>query len=179
MTAALLGLLLGKDTALAQQPPVITQQPHSQTNFVGGMASFAVQASGSPTLTYQWLVNGTNLVDNARITGSQTASITITGVQTVDAGDYRVVVTNIYGSATSSVATLLIRTIPTLAWLNPAPITYGTALSSNQLNASASVPGTFIYNPAAGTVLNSGTNVLTVNFTPTDTTRLTLPVTLL
>ena len=35
-------------------------------------------------------------------------------------------------------------------------ITYGTALSATQLNATRDVPGTFVYTPAAGTVLNAG-----------------------
>ena len=38
----------------------------------------------------------------------------------------------------------------------PADITYGTALSATQLNATANVPGTFVYTPVAGTVLNAG-----------------------
>ncbi len=56
-----------------------------------------------------------------------------------------------------------------VTWANPAPITYGAALSSSQLNATASVPGSFAYNPTNGTVLNTGTNLLSVIFTPTDT----------
>ena len=58
---------------------------------------------------------------------------------------------------------------PTLAWTNPTAIVYGTALSASQLNATASVPGTFAYNPATGAVLNAGTSVLSVVFTPNDT----------
>jgi hypothetical protein len=58
---------------------------------------------------------------------------------------------------------------PVITWATPAPITYGTALSSNQLNATANVPGSFAYNPPIGTVLNEGTNLLSVNFTPNDT----------
>jgi hypothetical protein len=45
---------------------------------------------------------------------------------------------------------------------------YGTALGATQLDATASVPGTFVYNPAAGTVLPVGSNTLSVTFTPTD-----------
>jgi hypothetical protein len=56
-----------------------------------------------------------------------------------------------------------------ITWPAPAAITYGTALSSTQLNASSSVPGTFVYAPAVGTVLSAGTSFLTVTFTPTDT----------
>jgi len=64
------------------------------------------------------------------------------------------------------------RATPVVSWSNPAAITYGTALSTTQLNATATVPGTFVYNPAAGTVLNAGVNqLLTVNFTPTNTTN--------
>lgn len=59
---------------------------------------------------------------------------------------------------------------PTIAWAAPAAITYGTALSSDQLNATASVPGAFSYTPAAGTVIPVGNQTLTVTFTPTDTT---------
>ena len=50
----------------------------------------------------------------------------------------------------------------------PASITYGTALGSGQLDATATVPGTFTYTPAAGTVLPAGSDVLSVTFTPTD-----------
>jgi hypothetical protein len=62
------------------------------------------------------------------------------------------------------------QTAPMLTWTNPAPVTYGNPLSANQLNASANVPGTFVYNPAAGSILNAGTNSLSVTFTPTDLT---------
>jgi surface antigen len=57
---------------------------------------------------------------------------------------------------------------PTIAWSKPAAIAYGTALSAAQLNATASVPGTFVYAPAAGTVLPAGNQTLSVTFTPTD-----------
>lgn len=58
---------------------------------------------------------------------------------------------------------------PTITWTNPASIAYGTACSSSQLNASANVPGSFAYNSTTGTVLNAGTNTLSVIFTPADT----------
>ena len=61
----------------------------------------------------------------------------------------------------------------TITWSNPADITYGTALSSTQLNASASVPGSFVYTPASGTILSAGTHTLRVDFTPNDTANYT------
>ena len=64
--------------------------------------------------------------------------------------------------------------IPTITWANPANIVYGTALSATQLDATANVPGTFAYTPAAGTVLTAGNDqTLSVTFTPTDTTDYT------
>jgi hypothetical protein len=59
---------------------------------------------------------------------------------------------------------------PTITWATPSPITYGAGLGSNQLNATASVAGTFVYTPTAGTVLGAGAQTLTATFTPTDTT---------
>jgi hypothetical protein len=62
---------------------------------------------------------------------------------------------------------------PVITWPAPAAITYGTALSGAQLNATSSVAGTFVYTPASGTVLAVGTQTLSVTFTPTDTTDYT------
>jgi len=54
-------------------------------------------------------------------------------------------------------------------WLNPGNIVHGTPLSSVQLDAIASVPGTFAYTPAAGTILSVGAGqTLAVVFTPYD-----------
>ena len=73
-----------------------------------------------------------------------------------------------YTTASKDVTINVLKSTPTITWSNPAGITYGTALSSTQLTASASVPGTFVYTPTAGTVLNTGTKTLHVDFTPTD-----------
>ena len=62
---------------------------------------------------------------------------------------------------------------PTITWATPAAITYGTALSATQLNASSTVAGTFVYTPAAGAVLTAGPQTLSVTFTPTDSTDYT------
>jgi uncharacterized repeat protein (TIGR03803 family) len=57
---------------------------------------------------------------------------------------------------------------PTITWNTPAPIAFGTPLTAAQLNATANVPGTFVYSPPAGTVLHGGAQTLTVTFTPGD-----------
>ena len=72
------------------------------------------------------------------------------------------------GDSTSSITVQM--ATPTVSWANPATITYLTPLGGSQLDATASVPGTFAYTPDAGTVLPAGTGeVLSVTFTPTDT----------
>lgn len=78
-----------------------------------------------------------------------------------------VVDTNYQGSTG---ATLKIdKATPTITWPTPAAITFGTALSATQLNATASKPGTFVYTPASGTFPSGGTQTLSVAYTPTDT----------
>src|SRR5439155_7782553 len=82
-----------------------------------------------------------------------------------------------YGTPTNTTANInVLQATPTVAWSNPTDITYGTALGATQLNATASVPGTFTYTPAAGAALNAGSNqALTVHFVPTDVANYATP----
>lgn len=75
-------------------------------------------------------------------------------------------------SSPASVTWTITKMTPVITWANPADITYPTALSGTQLNATADVAGSFVYTPASGTVLNAGnTQNLKVDFTPTDATN--------
>jgi len=151
-------------------PATITTQPQTQTNVVGAKAIFNIAATGTAPLIYQWQFNGANLTDDDHLTGSQSNLLTIASVLMGDAGQYEVIVSNAYGWATSTVASLtVLQATPVVTWANPAAIAYGTALSASQLNATASVPGILAYNLAIGTMLSSGTHTLSVIFTPTDT----------
>ncbi|MBT0895788.1 hypothetical protein KI811_18470, partial [Geobacter hydrogenophilus] len=89
------------------------------------------------------------------------------GTQTLSASFAPTDTTN-YNGATASVGLPVVaKQVPTITWTAPAAITYGTALSATQLNASAgTVAGTFTYSPALGTVLNAGSQTLSVTFTP-------------
>ena len=145
--------------------PSITSQPVGGTRTVGESYTFAVTATGTTPLNYQWRKGGVN------IGGATSSSYTISLVLTSDAGSYDVVVSNAFGSVTSNTAVLIVnKATPTITWANSADITYGTALGGTQLNATASVAGSFIYTPSAGTVLDAGdAQNLSVDFTPTDT----------
>jgi hypothetical protein len=73
-----------------------------------------------------------------------------------------------YNSATKQVFINVNKIAPAITWSSPADIVYGTVLGTTQLNATASVNGTFSYTPATGTKLSAGVNQLSVTFTPTD-----------
>ncbi|MBT0895792.1 hypothetical protein KI811_18490, partial [Geobacter hydrogenophilus] len=66
-----------------------------------------------------------------------------------------------YTTATKSVTLTVNKATPTITWAAPSAVYVGSTLSSTQLNATASVAGTFTYTPASGTVLNTvGTQTL-------------------
>jgi sugar lactone lactonase YvrE len=80
------------------------------------------------------------------------------------------------GSITGTATVTVDKATPVITWDNAADIPYGTPLGPTQLDATADVPGTFTYTPAAGTVLHAGANqVLSVLFTPTDPSAFSAP----
>jgi len=76
-------------------------------------------------------------------------------------------------AAQASIELEVFRATPVVRWSPPKSITSGTALSSVELNAVPSVPGTLIYTPAEGDVLPAGMQTLSLNFIPTDTANYT------
>jgi len=89
-------------------PPAFTVQPLSRTNVMGTIAMFSANASGSAPLSYQWQLNGGNII------GGTDPMLTLGNVQPGDAGNYRVVVTNSVGAATSAVAVLTVLVPPNI-----------------------------------------------------------------
>ena len=70
----------------------------------------------------------------------------------------------------------MLKATPTITWATPRPSPIRTALSATQLNATATVAGTFTYTPPLTTVLNGGTDqTLSVRFAPTDGTNYATP----
>jgi hypothetical protein len=114
---------------------------------------------------------GSALMPSATTTPNGLAIVWTNAPQT-NAGSYAVTATvddaNYQGSTKGTF--LINKGNPVITWANPADITYPTALSGTQLNASADVPGSFAYTPVSGTVLNAGSNQdLRADFTPSDT----------
>jgi hypothetical protein len=118
-----------------------------------GIAQLNAAASVPGSFTYTPAA-GTVLKAGA----GQTLSVSFTPTDTTD-----------YTTATARVTLNVLPATPTITWANPPDMTYGTPLSTTQLDATASVPGTFTYTPAPGTVLSTGKNqTLSVSYTPTD-----------
>lgn len=88
--------------------PGITVQPVGTTICSNSPYTFTVTATGDPTLSYQWRQNGANV-------GTDSSSYAIASVQASDQGNYDVIVSNPYGSVTSVVAALIVRTNITIS----------------------------------------------------------------
>jgi hypothetical protein len=146
----------------------------------GGAATLTatLTSGGSPLagklVTFK--LNGSNFAGNSATTDAGgVATIPNVSLSGLNAGVYVSYVTAKFASdsayaGTSGSNNLSVEKVtPTINWANPSPITYGTALDATQLNATASVPGSFVYTPASGTVLNAGDNqTLHLEFNPAD-----------
>ena len=91
----------------SQTAPVIVTPPASQIVLEGQSAALFVEASGSPLLSFQWQINGTNL------DGAANARLAFPAAIPSYAGRYTVIVSNTLGSVTSAVATITINPAPT------------------------------------------------------------------
>ncbi len=88
---------------LPNAPPVFSLEPQDQSVLAGTNVTFRTEVTGTPPFGYQWWRDGVSL------DGETGASLSLTNVQFADAGVYQVVVTNSFGSVTSSVALLTLR----------------------------------------------------------------------
>lgn len=103
---------------------VITGQPTNQTVMAGQSTLFAVTASGTDPLSYQWYFNDTNL-----LAGANSSALSLTNVQSPLIGNYTVLITNLAGAATSTPAFLQIYTLPN--YTNEPPGLAGAWLGSD------------------------------------------------
>jgi hypothetical protein len=91
---------------LGAPSPVIVEQPENQSVVQGVTGTFSVEAGGAEPLEYQWLFN------SVKVPGATNSIYSVTIAQAVNAGNYRVIVTNAYGSVTSAVALLTVQPMP-------------------------------------------------------------------
>jgi hypothetical protein len=89
-------------TATFVQPPAFDIQPSSVSTGIGSTVNFTPHAVGAAPLKYQWFFA------NGPLAGATNATLSLANVQLANAGYYWIVATNSYGSATSSVAALVL-----------------------------------------------------------------------
>ena len=143
---------------VAKATPVIVWPAPAAITYGTALGTAQLDAHTGPAGTFVYSpAKGTILS-----AGTQTLSVTFTPTDTTD-----------YTTATASVTLTVSQRTPHITWPTPAPILYGVALGSAELDASTGPAGTFVYSPAKGTILSAGTQTLSVTFTPTDTTDYT------
>lgn len=116
-----------------EQPAAVTlvSHPSPQIQPPGGGATFAVAATGSGPITYQWLKNG------APVSGATSGVLTLADVVAEDAASYSVTVGNGLGSVTSNAATLTVLGVPAIS-AQPAAT---TALAGSMASFSVAATG--------------------------------------
>jgi len=116
-------------------PPSIANQPLDEVVGAYSNAFFSVTATGTSPLSYQWLLDGTN------VPTAISSYLDITNVTPPNLGPYAVVVTNNYGSVTSSIANLYM--YPYLATPFSGGVTYWG--QTNDLSVSVWGSGNLAY----------------------------------
>lgn len=164
----------------------VTLSISPSTNLSFGQA-IQLTATVSPNSTDNYTASGTvTLYDGSTVVGTASLSSgqAVITINSLSVGSHDLTASyagdsNFASSQSTPIVVTINQVSPTLSWNTPAAITYGTALGAAQLDATAkgvggaSLPGTFTYTPAAGTILGVGTQTLSVTFNPTDSTDYT------
>ncbi len=142
----------------------IAVQPVSTTNSApAATASFSVVAVGAPTLRYQWYFG--NPGSGTVLTGQTGSTLTLSSIQTTNAGNYYVVVTNNTSLAASSVATLTVFRAPQIVQ-QPAPTSATRAVGksiSYSVVANAATPVSYYWRTNG--IFRLGATAATLNLT--------------
>ena len=138
-------------------PPFISVQPCNQFVAAGSLATFAVAAGGTPPLAYQWSWNGTNIL------GATNFVLSLPNVQVANSGIYTVTVTNIYGEAVSSNATLDVYDLPVITAVSPSTGVPGMVVNISGLGfSSVAASNNVRFGAVQGVVTSASATNLTV-----------------
>jgi len=98
--------MMVSNVVVSDSPAFVVTQPVSVSTLAGATVAFSVIGSGTPPLTYQWLKNGLIMSNGGNVTGADTSILTLVNVSVTDIAPYQVVLSDIYGSVTSSIVNL-------------------------------------------------------------------------
>jgi DNA/RNA endonuclease G (NUC1) len=148
--------------------PGFKTQPAPQTVVSGGTAVLAVTTDGSLPQTFRWRRNGVDLVNGGVVSGADTATLTLTGVTSSNAGNYDVVVANPANSTgvASNTATLTIsKATATVALGNLAATYSGSPIAATATTTPAGLPVVITYAGSSTAPTNAGSYsvVATIN----------------
>ena len=174
LLCGLLVLLAGCGSPSSQNLDSLTVTATPSTLSVGGASVLKAVAHLSDGTTQdvtagtQWTLSNPALatMSSSALTAKAAGALTVQAayVEATPAGTSPASATvtpqNLSASTQITITAAGTSNVPTITWNAPAAITYGTALSTTQLSATANVAGTFAYTPAAGTVLKAGTQTL-------------------
>ncbi len=106
-------------TLIVTNDPNIQSGPNNTYGLVDGIVQFSANVFGSGPVSYQWFFadhsgnaiapanNGNTTASGAVIFGQGTSVLSISNVQTADLTNFIVVISNLFGKQTSSVASIL------------------------------------------------------------------------
>ncbi|MGA2536290.1 MAG: choice-of-anchor Q domain-containing protein, partial [Terracidiphilus sp.] len=135
-------------------PLVITWPTPAAITYGTPLSATQLDASANEPGTFTYSPSAGTVIG---VAGSDTLTATFTPADTTD-----------YKVTLAHVKLQVNKATPVVKW-NPAPIQIGSKLTSAQLDATANVPGKFVYTPALGTKITSSKETLKVVFTPTKT----------
>ena len=140
----------------------ITSQPEPQSVCAGAPVGFSVKAVGSG-VTYQWRKGTVNLVNDSRIGGATSSTLTLATTSAGDAGNYNVVVTGPCGVQTSRDVALVVNAKPLAPSIVLNPVSLIASTPANQASGPAGAVS-YVWSVTNG-VITSASNAQTVVFT--------------
>jgi hypothetical protein len=173
--------------------PLLATSPSDVDIGAGSNAVYTVSVTGTGPFTYQWQAAGangifTNLTDGGAVSGSHTATLTITGATTAWSGaTFQAIVSNAGGSVTSGSAALTVySTLPNLAQPGDGIVSDGGDPNGSPEWVQSAIDGTtqkylnfglnsgspflgpcgMIWTPQLGSVIVSGVRIFPGNDSP-------------
>jgi hypothetical protein len=148
-------------------PLTITLQPMSVVVRPGSNVVFTVAALGTGPLTYQWRLNGTNLINAGSFSGVNSTTLSVTNIDAQHRGDYTVLVTDANDSAFSLASTLTVLIPPTIVvHPQPATVVQGDFVTLSVLiTNTATLPATYEWRIGSFGLRTNVANAVTNSFT--------------